>query len=381
MRENFLPGPSSDVLEFRRQGVSRVIDRRTFLKGAALTGALAAPAPLRAALLQDASFIEILPEQMAAVKKALDYLAKIQGRRGQIGGQAPLAFTAMAGLAWMAGGSTPTRGPYASNVMSALRFVLQCGRGQTGYLNEGAGRMMGGSGMHGHGYALLFLAELYGMCGEQEDSIGDDSVREAIVRAVAVTEKAQHSTGGWLYDPSPNGHEGSVTITQVQALRAARNSGITVSEKVIERGVSYIKKSTNPDGTIMYRIGQPGGTYPLTAAGACVYAYFGLYDDPMGQKCMTAVYEFLTGKRGGLGGRNDRFGSYATLYAGQACFFMKRKEPKYWTEGYARLRKEILATQLNNGSWSSDGYEGAFATPAYALVLQIPYRILPIFQD
>ena len=358
-----------------------MIDRRTFLKGAALAGALATPAPLRAALLQDGPFIEILPEQMAAVKKALDYLAKVQTRRGQIGGQAPLAFTAMAGLAWMAGGSTPTRGPYAANVVNALKFVLQCSRGQTGYLNEGAGRMAGGSGMHGHGYALLFLSELYGMCGDV-DTAGDESVKEAIVRAVAVTERAQHSTGGWLYDPQPNGHEGSVTITQVQALRAARNIGINVSEKVIERGVSYIKKSTNPDGTIMYRIGQSGGTYALTAAGACVYAYFGLYDDPMGQKCMKAVYEFLMGKRGGAGAvRNDRFGSYATLYAGQACFFMKRKEPKYWTEGYARIRKEIISTQLNNGSWSSDGYEGAFATPAYALVLQIPYRILPIFQD
>jgi len=357
-----------------------VIDRRTFLKGAAMTGALAAPGPLRAALLQEPSpFIEILPEQIGAVKRGLDYLAKIQTRRGTVGTQAPLAFTALAGLAWMAGGSTPTRGPYASNVMNALKFVLSCGRGSTGYLNEGAGRMAGGSGMHGHGYALLFLAELYGMCGDLADSVTDESVRDAIVRGVAVTERAQHSAGGWTYDPRPDGHEGSVTVTQVQALRAARNIGVNVSQKVIDKGISYIKKSTNSDGTIMYMLGQGShATYPLTAAGACVYAYFGLYDDPMGQKCMKAMFEFVMGKRPG---QNPQFDSYATFYAGQACFFMKRKEPKYWIEGYAKLRKQILAGQSKNGSWVTDGYEGAFGTPCATLILQIPYRILPIFQD
>ncbi len=357
-----------------------MIDRRTFLKGAALTGALAAPAPLRAALLQDPSpFIEVLPEQIAAVKRGLDFLAKIQSRSGAIGHQAPLAFTSLAGLSWMAGGSTPTRGPYANNVMNALRFVLQCARGTTGYLNEKQGRLAGGSGMHGHGYALLFLAELYGMCGDLSDSLGDDSVREAIVRAVGVTERAQHSQGGWTYEPRPEGHEGSVTVTQVQALRAARNIGVTISQKVVDRGISYIRKSTNPDGTIMYMLGQSGhATYPLTAAGACVYAYYGLYDDPAGQKCMKALFDFVMGKRPGS---NPHFDSYASFYAGQALFFQKRKDPRYWSEGYAKLRKQLLATQAKSGAWTSDGYDGSFGTPCATLVLQIPFRILPIFQD
>lgn len=360
-----------------------MIDRRTFLKGAALSsGALAAPAPLRAALLQEPPtppFLEVIPEQVTAVKRGLDYLQKIQNRSGGIGVQAPLAFTALAGLAWMAGGSTPTRGPYALCVMNALKFVLKCAGRTTGYINEGQGRMAGGSGMHGHGYALLFLSELYGMCGDLSDSLGDDSVREAIVRAVGVTERAQHVQGGWTYEPQPHGHEGSVTITQVQALRAARNIGIIVSQKVVDKGISYIKKSTNSDGTIMYMLGQGShATYPLTAAGACVYAYFGLYDDPQGQKCMKACYDFIMGKRAG---HNAHFDSYATFYAGQACFFMKRKDPRYWSEGFTRIRKQLLSSQAKNGSWVSDGYEGAFGTPCATLILQIPYRMLPIFQD
>lgn len=359
-----------------------MIDRRTFLKGAALsTGVLAAPSPLRASLLQESSppFVEVLPEQVSAVKRGLDYLQKIQSRSGGIGTQAPLAFTSLAGLAWMAGGSTPTRGPYAHCVMNALKFVLKCSGRTTGYINEGQGRMAGGSGMHGHGYALLFLAELYGMCGEMSESLGDESIKDAITRAVGVTERAQHVQGGWTYEPQPNEHEGSVTITQVQALRAARNAGVNVSQKVIDKGISYIKKSTNSDGTIMYRLGMGShATYPLTAAGACVYAYFGLYDDPQGQKCMKACFDFIMGKRGG---GNAHFDSYATFYAGQACFFMKRKDPRYWTEGYARIRKQLLSTQSKSGAWANDGYDGGFGTSCATLILQIPFRMLPIFQD
>lgn len=359
-----------------------MIDRRTFLRsaaqGAALTGALAAPSPLRAALLQD-PFLEVIPEQVAAVKRGLDYLAKVQNRQGGIGTQAPVAFTSLAGLSWMAGGSTPTRGPYASNVMNALKFILRCARGPTGYINEGQGRMMGGSGMHGHGFALLFLAELYGMCGDLTDSLGDDNIKDAIVRAVSVTERAQHQQGGWIYDPNPSGHEGSVTVTQVQGLRAAKNAGISVAPKCIDKGMSYIRKSTNPDGTIMYQLGMTShATYPLTAAGACVYAYLGMYDDASAQKCMKALYDFVMGKRSGGGGGFD---SYATLYAGQACFFMKRRDNRYWTEGFAKIRRQLLAAQGKNGAWANDGYDGSFGTSAATLVLQIPFRILPIFQD
>ena len=361
-----------------------MIDRRSFLKSAALSGgALAVPGLYSSALAQEPTssgpFVEVLPEQVVAVKRGLDYLQKIQSKSGSVGVQAPLAFTALAGLAWMAGGSTPTRGPYAACVMNALKFVLRCGRGTTGYLNEGAGRLAGGSGMHGHGFALLFLAELYGMCGDLADSLADENVREAITRAVGVTERSQHAQGGWSYDPNPSAHEGSVTITQVQALRACRNIGVSVSQKVVDKGISYIRQSTNADGTIMYMLGQGShATYPLTAAGACVYSYFGLYEDPKGQKCMKALYDFIMGKRSG---QNPNFDSYATFYAGQACFFMKRKEPKYWTEGYARLRKTLLSSQAKNGAWTNDGYEGAFGTPCATLILQIPYRILPIFQD
>ncbi|MBI2932638.1 MAG: terpene cyclase/mutase family protein [Planctomycetes bacterium] len=360
------------------------MERRSFLSWAAASAALGVT-PFRrwglgwASAQDGATFREMTPEQAEAVRKALEWLARNQGRMGAVGQTCQVAFTSIGGLAFLAGGNTPTRGKYAANVRNALRFVLRCCR-RDGYINEGGMRGAGGSGMHGHGYALLFLSELYGMCGDvREESDLEESLKEAIARAVKLTASAQDPSGGWTYEPNPYGHEGSVTITQVQALRAARNAGFTVPRETIDRGISYIKKSTASDGSVMYSLGQgAGGSYALTAAGACVYAYYGLYDAPEAKRCMKCLFEFITNKRAD----RNQHDYYAAFYAGQACFFMKQQDSRFWSDGYERIRKELMSSQdKKSGGWLGDSYNGAFGTACAALVLQIPYRYLPIFQD
>lgn len=351
------------------------MNRREFLKAAALG------APAWAAAQEDSSsgaFQEVTSEQVQAIRRGLDWLARNQYTSGAIGTTCQVAFTGLAGLAFLANNSTPVRGPYARNVRRCLQFILKC-CSRSGYINEAAGRGLGGSGMHGHGYATWFLAELYGMCGDMVD-LGDESVKERLQKAVSIIEQSQDPNGGWTYEPLPNGHEGSVTITQVQALRSARNAGLVVSKRVIEKGIDYIRRSTYPDGTIAYSLGSrgSGGTYALTAAGMCVFAMYGLYDAPEVKRGMTALMDFLTGRRG-RGGHHDY---YAALYAGQACFFAKRREPVFWTRGYAVVRNELLQAQnRQTGGWEQDGYGGAFGTSCATLVLQIPLRYLPIFQE
>lgn len=354
--------------------------RREFLRTAAW-GLPAAAAGLPLWARQEArpadTFREIIPEQVKAIEKGLDWLAKNQYNSGAVGSTCQVAFTGLAGLAWMANNSTPYRGKYAKNVRGALKFIVRnCSK--SGYVNEAAGRGLGGSGMHGHGYATWFLAELYGMCGDMVD-LGDESIKEKLQGAIACIAKSQDPTGGWTYEPSPYGHEGSVTITQVQALRSARNSGIRVDIKTIDKGIDYIKKSTGSDGTVAYSLGSrgSGGTYALTAAGMCVFAMYGIYDAPEVRRGLKALSEFLSNRRG-RGGHHDY---YAHLYAAQACFFAKRTDPALWTAGYTTIRNELLKGQDPNGGWSQDGYGGAFGTACATLVLQIPYRYLPIFQD
>ena len=61
------------------------------------------------------------------------------------------------------------------------------------------------------------------------------------------TGKAQTSRGGWGYVSAADGSdfdEGSVTITQVQGLRAARNAGIVVPKSIIDKSQEYLKNCT-----------------------------------------------------------------------------------------------------------------------------------------
>jgi hypothetical protein len=353
------------------------MDRREFLRtGAMALPALAAPGRL---LGQDrAAFQEILPEQVEAVDRGLRWLAKSQYSSGGIGPTCQVAFTALAGIAFMANNSTPFRGPYAKNVRDALKFILR-NTNKIGYINEASGRGLGGSGMHGHGYATWFLAELYGMCGDVID-LGDESVKEKLQKAVEIIHQSQDPNGGWTYDPQPYGHEGSVTVTQVQALRSARNAGLSVKKAIVDKGLDYMRKSTHSDGTIAYSLGSrgSGGTYALTAAGMCVFSLYGAYDAPEVKRGMAALLEFLTGKRG----RNGHHDYYAHLYAGQACFYAKAKDPNFWNKGYPTIRKELLEAQdKETGSWGNDGYSGAFGTACACIVLQIPFRYLPMFQE
>ena len=73
--------------------------------------------------------------------------------------------------------------------------------------------------MYGHGFATLFLAEVYGMHP-------DPDLRQKLVKAVKLIINTQNDEGGWRYQPERREADISVTICQVMALRAARNAGI-----------------------------------------------------------------------------------------------------------------------------------------------------------
>src|SRR5262249_56048382 len=74
--------------------------------------------------------------------------------------------------------------------------------------------------------------------------------------------RAEESGGGGGYGWGGGGgnlDEGSGTITQMQAVRAARNAGIVVPKEIIDRGVKYLKESTNAQGGVIYSLAGGGG--------------------------------------------------------------------------------------------------------------------------
>ena len=60
----------------------------------------------------------------------------------------------------------------------------------------------------------------------------------------------------------------SVTICQINALRAARNAGLFVPKETVDACIRYVKQRQNPDGGFRYML-QGGATsaFPRSAAG------------------------------------------------------------------------------------------------------------------
>ncbi len=193
----------------------------------------------------------VTAEALRAVTKGLDYLATQQSADGSWisgGGQAyPVAMAGLAGTAFLAHGNSPTRGKYSRTVQGAVEFLVRCAT-PTGLIT-GPGQD-NGIPMHGHGFALMFLASVYGMVTKESLR---RQVAETVRKAVALTSQGQSSQGGWTYIPGA-GDEGSVTVTQVQALRAAQNAGFLVPKAVIEEAGRYLEKCRTPEGGIQYSL-------------------------------------------------------------------------------------------------------------------------------
>jgi hypothetical protein len=226
--------------------------------------------------------------------------------------------------------------------------------------------------MHGHGFALMFLASVYGM-------ISKDSLRrkvgETIRKAVALTSQGQSGDGGWTYIPGA-GDEGSVTVTQVQALRAAQNAGFLVPRSVIEEAMNYLEKCRTPEGGIQYSLRSGGGPQIAISAAAVATLYnAGQFDSPIATDCLKFVWNHFRATDGWAKGGGHAF--YAHLYAAQG-FYMAGD--KYWDEYFPPTRDQLLTMQSGDGSWQGDYIGTVYGTSVAVIILQLPFKYLPVFQ-
>ncbi len=307
------------------------------------------------------TFEEITPATQQAIEKGLAYLARTQlpdgswtysGRGGHVG------ITALAGLALMAGGNLPGRGQYGANVAKATDYLVKHVR-RDGYINSNNSRM------YSHGFATLFLAEVYGMTSRSD-------IKSVLKRAVRLIERCQNHEGGWRYTPEPLSADISITICQIMALRAARNAGIKVDKRVIDHGVLYVKSCQSSDGGFSYTAGGRGSGFARTAAGVCSLYYAGAY----GEKAVARGLAYLH-KNTSSNMRSRGHFYYGHYYAVQAMF---QAGGDYWVGYYTKIRNHLVKTQSSDGSWSGGPSRGAYSTAMSCIILEVPYRYLPIWQ-
>jgi len=314
-----------------------------------------------------------------SIEAGMEFLSNSQSpdgswRNTRDGSTYPVTMTSLAGMAMLAGGNTTSRGPYADNVKKAVRYILAQANPNTGII---AAATENGRTMYPHGFAMLFLSSAYGM--ESNEAIRD-RMKSVIEKGIKLIASAQSNLGGWYYTPN-SGDEGSVTVTQLQALRAAHNAGFIVPEDVIDRSIQYLEMCRTPDGGIRYSFNSGNSTrLPISAAALpCMYST-GDYESEMAEACLEYVFSQYCkdgrNKSWNKSGGHDFYGHY---YAAQAFY---QAGDEYWDVYFPAARDQLINMQGQGGegAWNGDGIGPVYGTAMALTILQLPYKYLPIYQ-
>lgn len=348
----------------------------------------------------DTTPIEVTPEHEQSVERGLEWLAAHQNEDGswtakigfklnsdyrETAEDGHVGVTALAGTAFLAGGHAPERGAHSETLARALDYVLS-GVQEDGYIT------LNGSRMYSHAFATLFLAEVCGMTHRAD-------VRTKLQKAVDFIVETQNAEGGWRYVPFSPESDMSIVVCQAMALRAARNIGIRVPKSTIDKAARYVVDSAiteesqrgynslYPDQVGAFNYQRSRGSrssFPLTAAGVTALHGLGIYSDE-------SIRRGLDYLRRNLDEFNEQYGRdmgghyffwYGHYYGVQAMYTAGTAfQVNYWEPYFESVRSELLAMQNPDGSWPNKAGPGpAFGTAMAVLVLEIPYRYLPIFQ-
>jgi len=336
--------------------------------------ALAAPAPSPAPAPAPATpparqllKQEITPAADRAIERGLAFLAQAQLDDGSVRSSygRNCAVTSLAGLAFLAGGHTPSRGLYGTHVRKALEFILK-NTSPSGFIARDTSH----GPMYGHGFGTLFLAQCYGMTYEPDLR---DQIRDKLKKAVKLIINTQNENGGWRYQPRRMPADLSVTICQIMALRAARNVGIHIPKKVAEKCVSYVRRSQEPSGGFRYMLDRRGVTFARSAAGVVSLYSAGIY---RGKEIELGLNYLMQSVPNPKFPRRSNHYFYGQYYAVQAMY---TAGGKYWAKWYPAIRDQLVTTQRDDGSWH-DTVSREFGTAMACIILQVPNDYLPIFQ-
>jgi hypothetical protein len=370
--------------------------------------AIAAVGMVVAGPLSGARADDIAPKYIPTINKGLEYLASKQfkdGHWGANGDTYPVSMTGIAGIALLMEGSTIRDGKYAKQIRLAVQWCMdrsQKGGPRDGLIGNPDHPTETGRYMYGHGFATLFLAIAY---GEEDDKERRERMKDVLARAVKYIGNAQSTQGGWFYTSAKDGHdqdEGSVTVTQMQALRACRNAGIPVPKAFVTKGADYLKKSTTARGGVVYSLGRGGGGAAvggerpaLTAAAiACLFSageYNNKYVKDWFKYSNIEIFDKMRrGDPGRLG--HDEYTQY---YLAQAVYVLgdegwgkmfegaDAKHGITWTEYRDKLVFDrLISTQNSDGSWPGGGgfsVGPVYSTAIYCTIMQLDRGAVPFY--
>jgi hypothetical protein len=305
---------------------------------------------------QRTSVARLTPEVKQSITRGLEAFAASQNPNGSWGG---VAGTALGLMSFMLQGHIPGEGKYGEAMSKAIDFLISVEK--DGYFHDASDR-----GMYEHGLAVLALSEAWGQSQ-------DPRIRPALIRAVNVTLNAQNSEGGWRYSPRPDSADTSCSAMQIVALASARESGIAVPAKNMQRAVDYlVANEVRSTGGFSYQLlsGAPMGGAAFARTAACTLALMlsGEHKHP----ATRAGVAYIGASPDSIFQAGHYTEYYGHYYAVQAMYQAGDEQFNKW---YPKIAAALLAKQGKNGDWGNPVDTG-FAI----LILGVPYRYLPIYQ-
>jgi hypothetical protein len=333
------------------------------LHSIALSALLAAPALAQLPLLRYGG--EIPPEVDGIYEKGLAWIVQKQGTDGRWSdGYGGAGVDGLCLMAMLASGEDPNFGKYASSIRRAVRSLVSQQDASTGYLP---------SSMYHHGFAMLALAEAYGVVDESllwEGAQSQRSLAATLDLAVrcAATSAQKNPMKAWRYSPDATDADTSVAGAIIMGLLACRNAGIAVPDETINGGLEYIRRSTSKNGHVAYSGGFGGMGESMARSSIATLVYSVAKHKDWDE--FTATLKHITAD---LEHRETGHPEYYRYYAAQALYQGDYDAFQKWNKANIRYLKE---TQAADGSFSNGSYQTAMSL----LALALNYRFLPVYE-
>ena len=310
----------------------------------------------------------VTPEANRAIALGLGYLASRQNMDGSFGSggySQYVGICGLAGMAFLSSGSAPGCGPFGVELERCVEFILSHVQ-DNGLISAEDGASHGP--MYGHGFATLFLAEVYGLAPHQE-------LRDKLTQAVQLIVDTQNEEGGWRYQARRSDADLTVTICQMMALRAAKNAGIHVPSETTQRCLSFVKRCQNADGGFMYLPSGGPSAFPRSAAGVVGLFSAGIHKGKSIEKGLDYLTQFTPATTRREDESHHFF--YGHYYAVQA---MWHSGGERWAKWYPAIRDLLVSRQTEEGAWRS-ALGNEYGTAMSTIILQMPNSYLPMFQQ
>ena len=284
-----------------------------------------------------------------------------------------MGVTSAALLAFLGSGYTHSAGDYSSTVRRGLDWLRKQQRAD-GSFKTGSGAEW----MYGHALATVVVCEAYAMTG-------DEKLKDPCLKALGFILTGQNRDGGWRYSPAQGTSDSSVTTSMLVALKAAKDAGLAVPKKTVERAFAFLDRVTDDKGMTGYvKRGDKTSTKApvLTAATLlCRLLHGQSGDDPKVKQGIEILRKSIPAWYGAKG---DKLEMYYIYWATQAVFHSGGGTWKEWNRA---MKKTLLESQRKDGcargSWNPDGTwvkngGRVLSTAINCLTLEVYYRYLPV---